>query len=87
MYSIVFYWLTEISTQAKCSMSRVFSLLIGPGLFFVHCPYKGRNNTAKGVLTGPRPYYTCRSILLATFNYRVRGTCVPTRAFDARITR
>ena len=25
--------------------------------------------------------YTCLSILLATSNYRVRGTCVPARAF------
>ena len=24
---------------------------------------------------------------LTTFNYRVRGTCVPTRAFHARLTR
>ena len=32
-------------------------------------------------------YYTCLSILLATFNYRVRGTCVPARAFHARIAR
>ena len=30
-------------------------------------------------------YYTCLSILLATFNYRVRGTCVPTRPFHARL--
>ena len=30
--------------------------------------------------------YTCLSILLATFNYRVGGTYVPTRAFYARIT-
>ena len=31
--------------------------------------------------------YTCLSILLATFNYRVRGTWVPTRAFHARLAR
>ena len=30
---------------------------------------------------------TCLSILLATSNYRVRGTCVPARAFHARIAR
>ena len=29
--------------------------------------------------------YTCLSILLATFDYRFRGTCVPTRAFHARL--
>ena len=28
--------------------------------------------------------YTCLSILLATFDYRVRGMCVPTPAFHAR---
>ena len=32
-------------------------------------------------------FYTCLSILLATLDYRVRGTCVPTRAFHARIAR
>ena len=32
-------------------------------------------------------HYTCLSILLATFNYRVRGTAVPTRAFHARLAR
>ena len=32
-------------------------------------------------------YYTCLSILLATFNYRVRGTCVAARAFHVRIAR
>ena len=31
--------------------------------------------------------YTCLSILLTTFNYRVRGTCVATRAFHARLAR
>ena len=35
----------------------------------------------------PVQHYTCLSILLATFNYRVRGTCVPTRAFHARLAR
>ena len=31
--------------------------------------------------------YTCLSIFLATFRYRVRGTCVPARAFHARLAR
>ena len=31
--------------------------------------------------------YTCLSILLATFNDQVRGTCVPARAFQARLAR
>ena len=31
--------------------------------------------------------YTYLSILLATFNYRVHGTCVPTRAFHRRFAR
>ena len=30
---------------------------------------------------------TSLSILLATFNYRVRGRCVPIRAFHARFAR
>ena len=32
-------------------------------------------------------WYTCLSIVLATFGYRVRGTCVPTPAFHALLTR
>ena len=31
--------------------------------------------------------YTFLSILLATFNYRVHGMCVPIRAFHARLAR
>ena len=50
------YCLTKISTRAKRSISRVFSLFIVPSPFFVHCPYKGRINRAEGVLTGLKPY-------------------------------
>ena len=50
------YSLTKISIRANRSISRVLSLFIVPSPFFVHCPYKGRINRAKGVLTGLKPY-------------------------------
>ena len=50
------YWLTKISIRAKRSISRVFSLFIVPSPFFVHCPYKDRNNRAESVLTRLKPY-------------------------------
>ena len=53
---IKYYCLTKISIRAKRSISRVFSLLIVPSPFFVHCPYKGRINRAESVLTGLKPY-------------------------------
>ena len=39
--------LTKISIRAKRSISHVFSLLIVPNPFFVHCPHKGGINWAK----------------------------------------
>ena len=41
------YCLTKISIREKRPISRVFSLLIVPSPFFVHCPYKGRINRLK----------------------------------------
>ena len=44
--------LTKLSVRAKRSISHVFSMFIVPSPFFVHYPYKGRINQAKGVLAG-----------------------------------
>ena len=52
LINAVIYCLTKISIRAKRSISRVFSLFIVPSPFFVHCPYKGRINRAKSILTG-----------------------------------
>ena len=43
--------------------------------------------TALTLMTFSKTMYTCLSVLLTTFHYRVRGTCVPTRAFQTRLVR
>ena len=57
--NIASYSLTKISIRTKRSISRVFSLLIVPSPFFVHCPYKGRINRAKAVLTSIYGFCHC----------------------------
>ena len=59
LVDICLYCLTKISTRAKRSISRVFSLFIVPSPFFVHCPYKRRINRAKAVLTAIYGFCHC----------------------------
>ena len=67
----------------------VSSLKVAKKYMHVHC-FQGKHFTCwdlRGMYETDNFGYTSLSILLATFNYRVRGTCVPARAFHARIAR